>query len=38
MALIGTIDFKKSWFGGINLMVEEKVKSRYVLKGCRSET
>ena len=35
MALIGTIDFKRSWFGGINLMVEEEVKSRFSGKAKR---
>ena len=29
MALIGTIDFRKSWFGGIVLQVEEEVKPRF---------
>jgi hypothetical protein len=29
MALTGTIDFRKSWFGGIVLQVEEDVKPRF---------
>jgi hypothetical protein len=29
MALTGTIDFRKGWFGGIVLQVEEEVKPRF---------
>jgi hypothetical protein len=29
MALTGTIDFRKSWFGGIVLQVEEEVTGRF---------
>ncbi len=29
MALIGTIDFRKTWFGGLTLQVEEEVKGRF---------
>ncbi len=32
MALTGTIDFRKSWFGGIVLQVEEEVKPRFSKK------
>ena len=32
MALTGTIDFRKSWFGGIVLQVEEEVKPRFSSK------
>ena len=32
MALIGTITFKKGWFGGIVLLVEEEVKTRFTGK------
>ncbi len=29
MPLIGTVDFRKSWFGGLTLLVEEEVTSRF---------
>ncbi len=32
MALTGTIDFRKSWFGGLILQVEEEVKPRFSRK------
>jgi hypothetical protein len=35
MALTGTIDFRKSWFGGLTLQVEEEVKPRFSRKVTR---
>ena len=32
MALTGIIDFRKSWFGGLQLHVEEEVKARFSQK------
>src|ERR671915_487212 len=29
MALLGTVDFRKSWFGGLSLLVEEEVTRRF---------
>jgi hypothetical protein len=35
MTLIGTIDFRKGWFGGLMLQVEEEVKGRFTGKAKR---